>query len=141
MLRLFEHPVACCCMLLGVVASVCTPPPTWTQQHPTLLANSVGAVASVCTPLPTWTQQHPTLLANSVGGCCVRLHTAANMDATTPNIVGQQCWGLLRPFVGSLREYQKVLLVESGIPRFRIPNTGQAIRNPTYDWNPESRLQ
>ena len=81
------------------------------------------------------------MLLHVVGSCCISLHTAANMDATTPNIVGQQCWGLLRPFVGSLREYQKVLLVESGIPRFRIPNTGQAIRNPTYDWNPESRLQ
>ena len=81
------------------------------------------------------------MLLHVVGSCCIRLHTAANMDATTPTIVGQQCWGLLRPFVGSLRKYQKVLLVESGIPRFRIPNTGQAIRNPTYDWNPESRLQ
>ena len=28
MLRPFEHPVACCYMLLGVVASVCTPLPT-----------------------------------------------------------------------------------------------------------------
>ena len=91
--------------LLGVVASVCTPLPTRTQQLPTLFAqqywellrpfarslrlkftktyglysshdvlqvpNLLGVVASVCTPLPTPTQQLPTLL-------------------------GQQCWELLR---------------------------------------------
>ena len=55
--------------LLGVVASVCTPLPTRTQQLPTLL----GVVASVCTPLPTCTQEFPTLLA-------------------------QHCWELLHPF-------------------------------------------
>ena len=39
-------------------------------QVPTLL----GVVASVCTPLPTRTQQH--CCANNVGSCCVRLHAA-----------------------------------------------------------------
>ena len=80
------------------------------------------------------------MLLHVVGSCCIRLHKAANMDATTPTTVGQQCWGLLRPFVGSLREYQRVLLVESGILGFGIRNTAQVIRNPTYDWNPESKL-
>ena len=80
------------------------------------------------------------MLLHVVGSCCIPLHTAANMDATTPTIVGQQCWGLLRPFVGSLREYQRVLLVESGILGFGIRNTAQVIRNLTYDWNPESKL-
>ena len=42
-------------------------------QVPTLL----GVVASVCTPLPTCTQQLPTLFRrNNVGICCVRLHAA-----------------------------------------------------------------
>ena len=42
-------------------------------QVPTLL----GVVASVCTPLPTRTQQLPTLFRrNNVGICCVRLHAA-----------------------------------------------------------------
>ena len=51
-----------------------------------------------------------------------------------------QHWGLLRSFVGSLREYEKALLVGSGILGFGIRNTAQAIRKPTYDWNPESKL-
>ena len=36
----------------------------------------MGVVASVCTPLPTHTQQIPTRWRNSVGSCCVRLHAA-----------------------------------------------------------------
>ena len=53
-------------------------------QVPTLL----GVVASVCTPLPTRSQQLPTLFRrNIVGSCCIRLHTTANTHATTPNII------------------------------------------------------
>ena len=45
-------------------------------QVPILL----GVVASVCTPLPTRTQQLPTLCwPNNVGSCCVRLHAALDM--------------------------------------------------------------
>ena len=36
--------------------------------------NLLGVIASVCTPLPTRTQQLPTLL--HVGSCCARLHAA-----------------------------------------------------------------
>ena len=67
-------------------------------QVPTVL----GVVASFCTPLPTRTQQqwclHTTantnsttlniVGANNVGSCCIRLHTTANTNATTLNIVG-----------------------------------------------------
>lgn len=53
-------------------------------QVPILL----GVVASVCTPLQTRTQQLPTLLGNNVGNFCMRLQITANTDATTPNIVG-----------------------------------------------------
>ena len=53
-------------------------------QVPTLL----GVVASVCTPLQTRTQQLPTLLPNNVGNFRMRLQTTANTDASTPNIVG-----------------------------------------------------
>ena len=85
-----------------------------------------------------------------VGSCCIRLHTAANMEATTPNIVGQQCWGLLRPFVGSLRESEKALLVESRLLGFGLKKSGIplmiGIRNPSSTdedpgsttWNPKS---
>ena len=34
----------------------------------------------------------------------------------------------------------KFLLVESGIRGFGIRNTAQRIRNPTKDWNPESKF-
>ena len=34
----------------------------------------------------------------------------------------------------------KFLLVESGILGFGIRNTAQGIRNPTNDWNPESKF-
>ena len=67
-------------------------------QVPTLL----GVVASFCTPLPTRTQQqwclHTTantnsttlniVGANNVGSCCIRLHTTVNTNSTTLNIVG-----------------------------------------------------
>ena len=33
----------------------------------------------------------------------------------------------------------KILLVESGILGFGIRNTAQGIRNPTNDWNPQSK--
>ena len=36
-------------------------------------------------------------LLHGVGSCCIRLHTTTNTDATTPNIIGQQCRELLRP--------------------------------------------
>ena len=37
-------------------------------------------------------------------------------------------------------ESMKFLLVESGILGFGIQNTAVGIRNPTEDWNPESRF-
>ena len=50
-----------------------------------------------------WAVSYPrcTVGNNIVGSCCIRLHLTANTDATTPNIAGQQCWNLLRPFVRS----------------------------------------
>ena len=80
-----------------------------------------GVVASVCTPLPTRTQQFPTWLAqqcwellrpfahhyqharknsqhgwrNNVGSCCIRLHTTTNTHATIPNMVGATMLGVV----------------------------------------------
>ena len=68
-----------------------------------------------------WVVSFPGCTAgpNIVGSCCIRLHTTANTNATTPNIVGptllgvvasvctplptptrnsQHCWELLHPF-------------------------------------------
>ena len=38
--------------------------------------NLLGVVASVCTPLPTRTQQFNNCWRNNVGSCCARLHAA-----------------------------------------------------------------
>ena len=102
MLRPFAHPVACCWMLLHVVAQSLKPVKLYSQQLPTFLLfrdhdarslrmdykdlwvvfflrctlqvpNLLAVVASICIPLPTCTQQLPTLLA-------------------------QPCWELLCPF-------------------------------------------
>ena len=80
---------------------------------------------------------------NNVGSCCVRLHTTANIHATTLNTVGatmlgvvasvctplptytqqlstllaQQCWELLRPFARSLTtDFKSVLVLEVFVP-------------------------
>ena len=51
-----------------------------------------------------WVVSFPrcTAGANIVGSCCIRLHTTANTHATTPTLLAQQCWDLLRPFARSL---------------------------------------
>ena len=37
-------------------------------------------------------------------------------------------------------DFERILLVEFEILGFRIRNTAQGIRNPTKDWNPESKF-
>ena len=73
MSRPFAHPVACCCVFLGVVGSVCTPLPTRTQQ----LQPRLGVVAFVCTYLKA---------------TCKRIW---HCSPTTPSTVG--CY-MSRPF-------------------------------------------
>ena len=73
------------------------------QTEATVLANNFQHcwmlhVASVCTPC--------CMLLRVVGSCCAKFETGQTFiyvqtDATTPNIVGQQCWELLRPFARS----------------------------------------
>ena len=76
------------------------------QTEATELANNFQHcwmlhVASVFTPC--------CMLLCVVGSCCAKFETGQTFscvqtDATTPTIVGQQCWELLRPFARSLRE-------------------------------------
>ena len=47
------------------------------------------------------------------------------------------CQGIRDIFSCGIRE---ILLIESGNPGFGIWNTAQGIRNPTADWNPESKF-
>ena len=42
------------------------------------------------------------------------------------------------PHVRTITESGKFLIVESGILGFEIRVTAQGIREPAYDWNPES---
>ena len=58
MLRLFAHPVECCCVLLGVVARSSKP---------------------------------------------VKRLARRKQTQQLPRVLGQQCWGLLRPFARRLR--------------------------------------
>ena len=71
------------------------------QTEATELANNFQRcwmldVASVCTPC--------CMLLRVVGSCCAKFETGQTFEPTTPNIVGQQCWELLRPFACSLRQ-------------------------------------
>ena len=63
MLRPFAHPVACCCVLLGVVAQCLKP----------------VKLLAACKR----TQQLPTLLANNIGSCCVHLHAGSKAGYKT----------------------------------------------------------
>ena len=115
-LQTLLHVVGCCCVLLRKV---------WNRSN--FSANnsqhffcSVIAeawrnnVGSVCTTLPSllgprtlithglqdlWVVFFPrcTLGPKLVGSCCIRLHTNANTQATTPNIVGATMLGAVAP--------------------------------------------
>ena len=122
MLSSFAHPVACCWMLLRVVAQSLKPVKLFSQQLPTfLLFRDRRSVAQQC-----W----------------IRLHSYSNIFGAThahyawitktyglysshdvlrvPNLLGvvtsvcrplptrtqQQCWELLRPFARSLNLFQ-----------------------------------
>ena len=112
MLSPFAHPVACCWTLLRVVAQSLNPVKLFIQELPTfLLFRDHRSVAKQCwirlhsssniveaahahyvwftkTYIRVVSFQRCTAGPNIVGSCCVRLHTTANMHATTPNIVG-----------------------------------------------------
>ena len=96
MMRPSAHPVACCCVLLGVVASVCTPLPTRTQQLPTFSSHQCWELLH---PFAHHYQhghnnsQHspPT----NVGSCCTRSHTTTNTGTTTPNILRPPMLGVV----------------------------------------------
>ena len=81
--------------LLGVVASVCTPLPTRTQELPTLLAQQCWELLRFdrFQTLRNNTQQHPT---TSNGVCKRTQHVRSN------NV--ESCWPtMLRPFARGLR--------------------------------------
>ena len=129
MLRPFEHPVACCWMLLHVVAQSLKPVKLFSQQLPTFLlfrdrrsmaqqcwihlhssSNIVGATHAHYTWFPKTyglypsydALQVPTLLG-VVASVCTSLPTCTQQ---LPTLLAQQCWELLRPFAHSLRRQE-----------------------------------
>ena len=126
MLHPFAHPIACCWMLLRVVAQSLKPVKLFSQQLPTfLLSRDRRSVAQQC-----WIRLHsssnivgathahyawiaktyglypshdalqvPTLLG-VVASVCTPLPTRTQQ---LPTLLAQQCWELLRPFARSLR--------------------------------------
>ena len=118
-----------CCMLLDVVACCCakfetgqTFQPTtpnisfvpWSPKRSATMLDPFAQLFQHCwgharslrmVYKDLWVVSFPRCTAgpNIVGSCCIRLHTTANTDATTPNIVGATMLGLLRPFARSLR--------------------------------------
>ena len=105
MLRPFAHLVACCWMLLRVVAQSLKPVKLFSQQLPTfLLFRDRRSVAQQC-----WIRLHSS--SNIVGA--THAHYAwftkiyrlyPSHDALqVPTLLAQQCWELLRPFARSLR--------------------------------------
>ena len=124
MLRPFAHPVACCWMLLGVVAQSLKPVKLFSQQLSTFLlfcdrrsvaqqcwirmhgsSNIVGCNALYALITKTYglysshdALQVPNLL-RVVASVCTALPTRTQQ---LPTLLAQQCWELLRPFARSL---------------------------------------
>ena len=115
MLRPFAHPVACCWMLLRVVAQSLKPATLFSQQLPTFfLFRDRRSVAQQC-----WIRLHSssnivgathartlrmvykdlwvvsflrcTAGSNIVGSCCSRLYTTAKTHATMLGVVASVC--------------------------------------------------
>ena len=125
MLRLFAHPVACCWMLLRVVAQSLRPVKLFSQQLPTFLlfrdhrsvahqrwirlhrSSNVFGAAHVHFAWFTKTYGlYPSLdalqvltLLEVVASVCTPLPTRSQQ---LPTLLAQKCWKLLRPFARSL---------------------------------------
>ena len=98
MLRPFTHPVACCWMLLRIVAQSLKPVKLFSQQLPTfLLFRDRRSVAQQC-----WIRLHSS--SNIVGTTLIThgLHRLMGCILPTMHCRSQHCWKLLLPFARSL---------------------------------------
>ena len=112
MLRPFAHPVACCWMLLRVVAQSLKPVKLFSQQHPTfLLFRDRGSVAQQfwirlhgSSNIVGATQVHYVCTAGPklVRSCCSVCTPLPTRTQHLPTLLAQQYWELLRPFARSL---------------------------------------
>ena len=127
MLRLFAHPVACCWMLLRVVAQSLTPVKLFSQQLPTFLwfrdhrsvaqqcwirlhssSNIVGATHAHYERFTKTYGLYPShdalqvpTLMGVVASFCTPLPTRMQQ---LPALLAQQRWEMLRPFARSLMD-------------------------------------
>ena len=104
------------------------------QSNATLLANNSTSYVTCCVSLHTllhvvacswelllkvwnrsnvWANNPQHFFCPNIGSCCIRLHTTANKDATTPNIVG---------LVRSLKDKTDVKDVFTLVPNVPCPN-------------------
>ena len=99
-------PVACCCILLGVVAQSFKPVKPLSQQRPTFSFVPWSPKHSTVFLHHTWLpwrlsakqwlcMMDHTWWANIARSCCIHLHITANM--------AQQCWEVLCLFARGLR--------------------------------------
>ena len=95
MLRPFAHPIACCWMLLRVVAQSLKPVKLFSQQLPTfLLFRDRQSVAQQC-----WIRLHSS--SNIVGATHAITHGLQRLMGCilpTMHCRSQHCWKLLHPF-------------------------------------------
>ena len=107
MLRPFAHPVACCWMLLRVVAQSLKPVKLFSQQLPTfLLFHDRRSVAQHC-----WILLHSS--SNIVGATHAHyawLHRLMGCILPTMLCRSQHCWELLRPFASNVYKYLLLML-------------------------------
>ena len=103
MLRPFAHPVACCCAKFETSQTFHPKTPTisfvqWSPKRSATMLDPFTQLFQHCwgrarslrmVYKDLWVVSFPRCTAgpNIVGSCCIRLHTTANMHATTPNIV------------------------------------------------------
>ena len=126
MLDPFAHPVACCCVLLGVVAQSLKPVKLLSRQLRTFLlfrdrrsiaqqcwirlhssSNIVGAThahyawfTKTYGLYPSHDVLHVPALLGVVASVCIPLPTSTQQ---LPTLLAQQCWELLGLFARSLR--------------------------------------
>ena len=112
------HVVTCCCVLLGVRRKVLTRSNFWVNNSPNFFKFVPWSPKLSATMLPfalffqhywghacalhlvskvLWVVSFPrcTACPNIVRSCCICLHITANIDATTPIIVGPPMLGVV----------------------------------------------
>ena len=104
MLHPFAHPVACCCAKFETSQTFQPTTPNisfvpWSSKRSATMLDPFAQLFQHCwghtRSLHMVSFRRCTVASNNVGSCCIRLHTTANMDATTPNIVGATMLGVV----------------------------------------------